>query len=41
MRITQHKLILAFALAVIAFLLRRGLLVIFLALKILGTERPD
>ena len=36
MRITQHKLILAFALAVIVFLLRRGLLVIFLALKILG-----
>src|SRR5579862_1280629 len=36
MRITQRKLILAACLVATAFLLRRGLLVIFLGLKILG-----
>ena len=36
MRITQPKLILALVLSVVAVLLRRGILVIFLALKILG-----
>src|ERR1051326_3840518 len=36
MRITQRNLILAASVAAILVLLRRGLLVIFLALKILG-----